>query len=143
MLLRMTKSSNNKKNVMDERVLRKAIIRAEEEYSNDLYAEEAQHEAVEAASNLTVPIDDYQREILDKLTAWAENAKNKVDAKAQAILGWLENHLKPNGEWNNKRVILFTEYRATHIWLHQILTSNGYGGDRLMIIHGEVKSEDW
>ena len=137
-----SKRSNNKKNVMDERVLRKAIIRAEEEYSNDLSAEEAQHEAVEAASNLAVPIDDHQREVLNKLTTWAENTKNKVDAKAQAILKWIEDHLKSDGDWNHKRVILFTEYRATHVWLHQILTSNGYGGDRLMIIHGGVKSED-
>ena len=38
----------------------------------------------------------------------------------------------PFANWNGKRVILFTEYRATHSWLQHILTANGYGGDRLM-----------
>jgi hypothetical protein len=39
-------------------------------------------------------------------------------------------------------VILFTEYRATHSWLHQILTANGYGGDRLMYLHGSMLPDE-
>lgn len=123
---------------IDDRILRKAIVRTEEEYSDDGKAEEAALEAVEAASEMAVPLTEAQRAMLVRLTDWAERHKNRVDAKAKAVLRWLEKHLKTDGRWNEKRVILFTEYRASHVWLHQILTANGYGGDRLHILHGSM-----
>ncbi|MFZ4436846.1 MAG: DISARM system SNF2-like helicase DrmD [Syntrophales bacterium] len=127
---------------MDDRILRKAILKTEEEYSDDSRVEEAQHEAVEAAGELATPLTREQRDMLDRLTSWAEKARNRADSKAKAILDWLETHLKTNGRWNGKRVILFTEYRATHAWLHQILTANGYGGDRLMFLHGSMQPDE-
>lgn len=131
-----------KRGMLDDRVLRKAILRADEEYSNDALAEEAQNEAVEAEGELTVSLDSEQRDMLEELTKWAEKAKNKVDSKAEAILEWLDTRLKSNGTWNDKRVILFTEYRATHAWLEQILTSHGYGGERMMLLHGSIEQKD-
>ena len=127
---------------LDDRILRKAIVRSEEEYSDDIEAEKAQLEAVEVASEMTVPLGEMERAMLDRLTDWAEKHKNRVDAKAKAILRWLETYLKADGHWNEKRVILFTEYRDTHVWLHQILTANGYGGDRLTILHGSMRPDE-
>jgi superfamily II DNA or RNA helicase len=126
------------KTKMDDRILRNAILKTEEEYSDDAQAEEAQNEAVETVGSLAPPLTVEQKQLLDKLTSWAEQAKNKSDSKADTILSWLKNHLKTNGDWNDKRVILFTEYRATHTWLHQILASHGYGGERLMHLHGSM-----
>lgn len=128
----------HERDVLDDRILRKAILKTEEEYSNDVLAEDAQNEAVEIAGELSMSLTREQRDMLDRLTRWAEKAKNQVDSKAQAILDWLETHLKTNGQWNGKRVILFTEYRTTHVWLHHILTSHGFGGERLMILHGSM-----
>jgi SNF2 family DNA or RNA helicase len=128
--------------VIDDRILRKAILRTEEESSDDAQAEEAQNEAVEKAAELTVPLSAEERKMLDRLGEWAEGAKNRADSKAMAILRWLGSHLKTDGRWNGKRVILFTEYRATHAWLQQILTANGYGGDRLMILHGSMLPDE-
>jgi superfamily II DNA or RNA helicase len=128
--------------MLDDRILRKAIVRSEEEYSDDIKAEEAQFEAVEVASEMTVPLGEMERAMLDRLTDWAERHKNRVDAKAKAILFWLDAHLKTDGSWNEKRVILFTEYRATHVWLHQILTASGCGGDRLKILHGSMRPDE-
>ena len=97
---------------------------------------------MELASD-AVPLTQSQRDTLDRLTVWAEGARNKPDSKAKAILEWIESHLKePDGQWNNKRVILYTEYRATHSWLQQILASHGYGGDRLAFLHGDVDPDD-
>jgi len=127
---------------LDDRILRKAIAKSEEDYSNETKAEEAQLEAIEFASEMTLPLSDSERTMLDNLTDWAEKDKSRVDAKAKAIISWLENHLKSNGHWNEKRVILFTEYRATHVWLHQILTANGYGGNRLAILHGSMRPDE-
>ncbi|MFH2122754.1 MAG: DISARM system SNF2-like helicase DrmD [Pseudomonadota bacterium] len=127
---------------LDDKILRKAILRAEEDFANDVYAEDAQNDAVDAAGELTAPLEKDQRNMLDKLTSWAESAKHRADTKAQTILTWLDDHLKTAGKWNGKRVILFTEYRATHIWLEQILTMNGFGGDRMSLIHGGVDQKE-
>lgn len=130
------------KDKLDNRILRRAIMRTEEECSDDAQTEEYYHEAVEVATDLSVALSESQRKMLDQLSNWAEKYKNRLDSKASALLGWLDLHLKTNGRWNNKRVILFTEYRATHTWLHQILATHGYGGERLMFLHGSMLPEE-
>ncbi len=134
---------SSKSNPMDDRVLRKAILRTEEDQADDSALEDAQQEAVELAAELAAPLSPEQRDMLDRLTAWAEKSRNKPDSKATAILDWIASHLKnDDGQWNDKRVILFTEYRATHTWLQQILASHGYGGDRLAFLHGDVAPDE-
>lgn len=133
----------SKSSPMDDRVLRKAILRTEEDQADDSALEDAQQEAVELATELAAPLSPEQRDMLDRLTAWAEKSRSKPDSKATAILDWIASHLKnDDGEWNDKRVILFTEYRATHTWLQQILASHGYGGDRLAFLHGDVAPDE-
>lgn len=132
----------SERETLDDRILRKAILKTEEDYSDDSMVEEAQCEAVEAAAELAPSLTCDQRDMLDRLSSWAEKARNRVDSKANAILDWLENHLKTDGRWNGKRVILFTEYRATHAWIHQILAAHGYGGDRSMYLHGSMTPEE-
>lgn len=127
---------------MKERILRKAILRSEEEYADDAQVEEAQDEAIEAATEMTDTLTDSQRTLLEKMSAWAERAKNRSDSKADAILAWLDEHLKTDGHPNDSRVILFTEYRATHSWLMQILSTSGWGGERLMALHGGTDPEE-
>ena len=135
-------TKKKERTVIEERILRNAIAKAEEELADDKAAEDAQHEAVEAEGNLAPPLSAEQKEMLDKLCTWAQAAKNRSDSKSNAVLKWLDEHLKTNGKWNNKRVILFTEYRATHTWLQHILAANGYGGEQLMCIHGGTTSEE-
>lgn len=127
---------------MKERILHKAILRSEEEYADDEQIEEAQDEALEAATELAAPLNDEQRNMLDKMSAWADRAKNKSDSKAKAILAWLDVHMLTKGKSNKARVILFTEYRATHSWLMQILATSGWGGERLMVLHGGTDPEE-
>jgi superfamily II DNA or RNA helicase len=131
-----------KNDSMAERILRKAILRVEEDYSDDQEIENAQAEAVEEASSRAQPLTQEQRLILDDLRQWAQKAKNRVDSKAQSIIVWLEANLKTNGEWNDRRVILFTEYRTTHQWMHEALTSHGFGGERIALLHGGIAQDE-
>ena len=80
--------------------------------------------------------------MLARMRDWAQRASHKADSKGRAIVEWIETNLRSDGQWNDRRVILFTEYRTTHQWLHQILASHGYGGDRLGIIHGGMDQEE-
>lgn len=127
---------------LKDRILRKAILQAEEDYADDAEVEAAQSEAIEAASERTAPLTDEERQLLNEMRDWAQEASRRMDSKAQAILNWIEGNLKTNGNWNDQRVILFTEYRTTLQWLQERLSVRGYGGDRLGIIHGGVNHEE-
>ena len=132
-----------KKEEFDDRILRKAIAQAEEDYENDGDVEIAQLDAIEEATKNSEPITDDQKVLLEDLRQWAQSAKNRDDSKAKAIVKWLNENLKDTkGNWNNRRVILFTEYRTTHQWMHHILTGEGFGGERLKLLHGGVDAEE-
>jgi superfamily II DNA or RNA helicase len=135
-------SQRSDKNAMADRILRKAILRADEDYANDQEVENAQSEAIEEASRRAQPLTASQQQMLDELRQWAQTAKNQVDAKAKAVLDWIYANLKTNGQWNERRVILFTEYRTTHQWMHEILASHGLGGERLAILHGGIAQDE-
>jgi len=138
----LAKGRRKRSSELDERILRKAILKCEEDYSDDAALEDAQDEAVEAATQMGTSLARSERLLLDKMSSWAERSKNRVDSKAEAVLTWLDEHLKTNGVPNGKRVILFTEYRATHAWLKEILISNGWGGAQLLTIHGGIESDE-
>jgi hypothetical protein len=127
---------------MTDRILRKAIAKAEEDYADDSQVEAAQAEAVEEATRRCAPLNYEERQMMARMRDWAQKASHKLDSKAKAILDWLEANLKTDGEWNDRRVILFTEYRTTHQWLQQRLVSHGFGGDRLATIHGGMDHEE-
>ena len=129
------------KNKMADRILRKAILRVDEDYANDQEVENAQSEAIEEASRHAQPLTTDQQMMLAELRQWAQMAKNQVDAKAKAVLDWIEANLKTDGQWNERRVILFTEYRTTHNWMQEILVSHGFGGERLAILHGGIAQD--
>lgn len=127
---------------MADRILRKAILKAEEDYADDGQAEVAQNEAVEEATKRCAPPTEEELRLLSRLRDWAQSASHKADSKGRAIVEWIEANLRSNGQWNDRRVILFTEYRTTHQWLHEILAAHGFGGDRLGMIHGGMDQEE-
>ena len=132
---------NSDASELDDRILRKAIGKLEEEYASDEKLEQVIGEAV-AEAGAAVELSAGQKDMLKSLSTWAESAKSRPDSKAKAILAWLDEHLKTDGKWNGARVILFTEYRATHGWLFEILTNHGYGGELLAELHGSLDPED-
>src|SRR5690606_19170802 len=88
------------KDAMADRILRKVILRVEEDYADDQEVENAQSEAVEEASRRAQPLTAEQQQMLNELRSWAQTAKNQVDAKAKAVLDWLATNLKTDGQWN-------------------------------------------
>ena len=138
-------SSNGYKSAptkLDEKILRKAILRTEDDYSVDRDLEDSQLEAVEVASRSIEPLSGLERELVNKLRGWAQRSSHQSNAKSAAICDWIKDHLMTNGAWNNQRVILFTEYRTTQQWLQSILTQYGFGAERLAIIHGGIDSDE-
>lgn len=127
---------------MSDRILRKAISRVDEDYADDGLAESAHAEAVEEATRQSQPLTHEQKRLLGELRLWARRASHQVDSKARAIIDWIESNLRDDGRWNDRRVILFTEYRTTHQWLHEILASHYRDAERISILHGGMDQAD-
>lgn len=131
------------KDPLVERILKKAILKAEEDYADDKKVKNAQEEAIVEISKYSAPLTSNEKSLLAQMRSWAQKERNRTDSKAQAIIDWIKTNLQTeDGDWNDRRVILFTEYRDTHTWLHEILTTQGYGEDRLSILHGGIDQED-
>lgn len=117
-----------------------------EEYSDD-YADDEEYEAdigevMGSVSQVLSPLSIQERELLQRLRQFATKAGQRADCKARALIDWLKNALRPGGQWNDERVILFTEYRATQKWLQGLLAREGFAEEgRLEMIYGGMPNE--
>jgi superfamily II DNA or RNA helicase len=124
------------------RLLRQQIESVDEEFADDDLFEEATHSTVEVTTRLFSALAAEERRLLDALRAWADQARGKPDSKAQALLSYLRETLKPGGVWQDTRVIVFTEYRATQRWLLNHLVAAGLAeAERLDQLFGGMDSE--
>ncbi|AGW92094.1 helicase [Ralstonia pickettii DTP0602] len=117
-----------------------------EDYSDD-YADDEEYEAetgevVGSATQVLSPLSAEEKDLLQRLSQFAAKASQRADCKAQALINWLKTTLQPGGQWNNERVIIFTEYRATQKWLYDLLAREGFAEEgRLEMIYGGMPNE--
>jgi hypothetical protein len=124
-------------------ILRRQLDQIEEDFADDDIYEESTNDVVDSSSRLFRPLSGEEQALLSKMQQWAEQASRRPDAKAQTLLDWIETHIRPDGEWSDHRVIIFTEYRTTQKWLFDLLGGRGLvQDDRLMILYGGMNSDD-
>lgn len=125
------------------RLLRRELERADDDYADDEEFEAAQDEAIGIASAQFDALSAEEKKLLRDLQDWANRSCSRPDAKATELLRWLEQTCKPGGQWNDERVIVFTEYRTTQKWLHGLFVHRGLGADdRLALLHGGIDKDD-
>jgi hypothetical protein len=76
---------------------------------------------------------------LTELGMWAESQLGPADSKAEMLVSELNSICRPDGAWNDERVVVFTEYRDTQVWLASLLNARGLGGDRLGLLYGGLE----
>lgn len=124
-------------------ILRRQVEQVEEEFADDFAYEESTEDAIANTSRLFRALTAEEQALLAEMQAWADGATRQADSKAQELLNWIKAYIKPNGEWSNQRVLIFTEYRATQKWLYDLLASQGLAADeRLMTLYGGMDSQD-
>jgi superfamily II DNA/RNA helicase len=122
-------------------ILQRHVDRVEEAGDED-EMEGATNEAVETAAKLFRDPTTEERELLKHMRRWAEASRSKADAKTAVLIEWLRQCVLPGGRWSDERVIIFTEYRATQVWLHERLVHAGFtGAERIMLMHGGMDTE--
>ena len=76
------------------------------------------------------------------MEAWAARYETSPDAKAKELITYLKAVCLPDGEhWTNERVVVFTEYRDTQIWLKELLAQEGMGGEQVQLLFGGMEPE--
>lgn len=117
-----------------------------EDFSDD-YADDDEYEletgeVVSTVSQALSPLSADERGLLQVLSEYANKTSLRPDCKAQTLIDWLNRTLRPDGKWNEERVIIFTEYRATQKWLHDLLAREGFASNnRLEMIYGGMPND--
>jgi superfamily II DNA or RNA helicase len=123
-----------------EGLLRRQLTQQVEE---DYVYEEATTDALASATRLFRELSGEESRLLRELREWAGRSASRPDSKAAELLRWLRARIKPNGKWSDERVLIFTEYRATQNWLHQLLITEGVAdGERLMTLYGGMDAQE-
>lgn len=134
--------NKSQKAPLTEGILRRQIAQTDEDYADDETYETTTEDAVTTASLAFASLTVEERQLLDKMKAWAEKAAGQRDSKTKALIEWLRGVVKPDGYWNNERVIIFTEYRTTQQWLQNVLAHEGLGDkERLKTIYGGMDDD--
>jgi SNF2 family DNA or RNA helicase len=128
---------------------RKAVATANRDIENfsDDYADDEEYEAetgevVASVSQVLSSLSAEEKGLLKQLSEFAAKASQRADCKAQTLMNWLKATLRPAGQWNNERVIIFTEYRATQKWLYDLLAREGFAEEgRLEMIYGGMPND--
>ncbi len=102
---------------------------------------EAEDGALDTSSLLQPGPNEDELALLRQMDNWARSHQDRPDAKARELLTFLDAICRPGGHWTNERVVVFTEYRDTQLWLERILRQHGLGEDRLVLLYGGMDSE--
>lgn len=124
-------------------VLRSLADRVDESYATEEEYEEAEDEAQTSSAALFHPLAAEEKQLLDRLSGWAERASTRPDSKASALLELIEKTCRPGGRWNDERIIVFTEYRDTQKWLFDLFAARGLtAGGRTELLFGGMDADE-
>lgn len=128
--------------------------------------EESQIQTVTAATEASSPKDDRARKLwqqeqhlLDRMREVAEASRYEPDAKTRRLIDWIRDNLCPGlppfgrrtdgspAEWNDRRVIIFTENReGTKRFLQRVLRqaieTTDQADERIEVIDGRTRGRD-
>ncbi|HET8658184.1 MAG TPA: DISARM system SNF2-like helicase DrmD [Micromonosporaceae bacterium] len=139
------------------RVLRDAFEAVDDaldtDQDDDSSYESLSRRALAAAGGSEPALAAAERDLVGRMTAWAERAQHQADSRFEVFLRWLEEVVGPAGgrpgedtgagAGADERVIVFTEYRDTLRWLHEQLAARGYDtGGRIAVLHGGLDTEE-
>ena len=107
---------------------------------------EADEEATAEAASIVGAIDaspsDLRKELaaVDEMLAFAEHAALKPDARVHWLVQWIKTNFLSGSTWNNRRLIIFTEWEDTRRWLQrrlrEALAETDQVDDRIAVFTG-------
>lgn len=79
--------------------------------------------------------------VLDEMASVADQSRGRADERVKELVSWIRGNLfDASGQWNHRRVLIFTEYTETKRYLEQQLQSafarTDQINDRIATFHG-------
>ncbi|WP_234538383.1 DISARM system SNF2-like helicase DrmD [Streptomyces shenzhenensis] len=106
---------------------------------------DAEDDALTRSTSLTPAEDGRELDLLREMERWALTHEAAPDSKAEAFIRALKAICRtPDGKhWTNERVVVFTEYRDTQEWLHDLLQQEELtDGGCVERLHGGLSAEE-
>jgi SNF2 family DNA or RNA helicase len=130
--------------------------RAELEAEDLQREEDAQFEAATLA--VAGSLLETEVRLLDEMTRIAEGARGLPDARIRCLVEWIREHMCPGlpqpgdtppsgrpAKWNDRRVLIFTEYEDTLRYLRQqleaVIQGTDCAEDRIEVYHGPTPQD--
>jgi hypothetical protein len=104
--------------------------------------EEATAEAASVIGAIDASPSDLREELaaVDEMLALAEHAALKPDARVHWLVQWIKTTFLSGSTWNNRRLIIFTEWEDTRRWLErrlrEALAETDQVDDRIAVFTG-------
>ena len=125
--------------------LDEAQARTEDDFDDEDAQGDAETGVLTTSARATQGASDGEMDLLRQMQRWAERRSGGTDAKAKVFLDWVESVVRPNGRWNDERIVIFTEYRDTQKYLANLLEAAGLAGEsgeRLNMLFGGQDGEE-
>ncbi|UYM05487.1 DISARM system SNF2-like helicase DrmD [Solicola gregarius] len=104
--------------------------------------EQPEMQTLQKTKNALPPLSDEDTEDLEWLSTWGHRYDARPDARLESLIAYLEAACRPDGQWNNERVVVFTEYVDTLDWIRDILRQKGWESERIDVIAGGTDSDE-
>ncbi len=124
----------------DFRMMKRLVDRLQEDIDDDRDKEENETAVQEQAPRLFRPLTEEERRWLERMRELALDSPYAPDGKAKKLLAWIEDNLCPHGRWNNRRLIIFTEFKDTLEYLQLLLSGDRYK-DRVLVLYGGMADD--
>nr|WP_274533957.1 DISARM system SNF2-like helicase DrmD [Nitrobacter vulgaris] len=106
--------------------------------------QEQEDEVAEAATDAIAPDVRNFDEAIARVEAMLEIARRnerKPDARVEWLIGWIEkNMMSLPGRWNDRRLLIFTEWEDTRLWLEkrlkEVFEDTDHGEERIATFTG-------
>lgn len=139
-----TKTTEADERSPDAALTQRLAERVQDDWDDDDEKARLEDAALQEASQFFVSLTGEERNWLRRLAGPAEDYADQPDSKARELIAWIEDNLRPGGEWNSERLIVFTEYRDTLDYLHKLLTDRGWDSEVIILTGGMRESErEW
>ena len=90
-----------------------------DELGGEKLIQEEEDQAAEAAGAIAASVSDLA--LVDEMLEIARKHGHRPDARIKRLAEWIRANMAPDGRWNERRLVLFTEYEDTRRWVEKRL----------------------
>ena len=116
-------------------LLKRLHDRSLEDWDDDQEKNQTEEDALAESSKFFLALTQEERSLLEEMKALSTTLAADADRKAKRLVSWIEENMRVDGEWGDERLIVFTEYKDTLNYLHELFIKHGYE-ECVLVLYG-------